>query len=510
MGFTSILWDKGAPESLPTEPPDIFSDLNLTYVVDAITTPKKAYGLEPLFWAPLDDVETIFYRQEIFQDLENSDLYNDINNFAAKMATVRRYLSLAEESEFNYHRKGLLLEAALVYCSAVEDLLVSLNRVGLRSRGFRAFRDFLSFYTASTPFRDLAAGARKTKAQLEDIQYCVMVAGNRVKVKRYEGEADYSREIESLFAKFEQDGGEQESFSLIVPRRTGMSHVEAQILDFVAKLYPRAFASLDHFCSTHIPFLDMTVATFDREIQFYLAYLDFISALRLNGLPFCYPEVSITSKEEYVRDSFDIALAHNLTQKGRPVVLNSYDLHGPERIIVVTGPNQGGKTTFARMFGQLHYLASLGLPVPGREARLFLPDKIFTQFGKRETIETLRGKLEDDLVHIRNALQLASSRSLFILNEVFASTTLQDATFLSREIMARISDLDALAVWVTFIDELSSFNEKTVSMVATVDPQDPAVRTFKIVRRPSDGLAYALSLARKWGLTYEKLKERIG
>jgi DNA mismatch repair protein MutS len=288
-----------------------------------------------------------------------------------------------------------------------------------------------------------------------------------------------------------------------------MNHVEAQILDLVVKLHPDTFAKLDEYCERHRQYLDKTIGRFDREIQFYLAYLEYIEPLKSQGLSFSYPRVSARSKEEHALQTFDLALARKLLDQSASVVCNDFHLTGPERILVVSGPNNGGKTTFARMFGQLHYLASLGLPVPGLETRLFLPDRIYTHFEKEEDIETLRGKFEDELFRIHEIFEQATSNSVLIMNESFGSTTLRDALVVGTEVMKQIVELDVACVFVTFVDELASMGESTVSMMSTVVPEDPAVRTYRVVRKPADGLAYAAAIADKYGLTEEALRRRI-
>ena len=506
MTFHSILFGEGEGH-LETDAPVFFVDLNLDQVIDAVTAGKQEYDLKPFFCTALNDIDLIRYRQEVMRDLENAPVLEGIKAFADRMRVVRRYLAFADKLEYKYHKEGWFLEAAIVYGEAVKALDHDLERVKPESRGLAAFRDYVTAYARSDAFTALLGDTAMVKADLTAIRYGVVVGLGWVRVRRYESEIDYSQEVERTFEKFKQ--GVVKDYRAKLPVASGMNHVEAQILDFVAKLHREIFLELDAYSARHSGFVDDTIRVFDREIQFYVAYQGYIAGIKSAGLAFCYPQLSRLDKAVEVCDSYDLALANKRAAEGASIVCNDFYLQSPERVFVVSGPNQGGKTTFARMVGQLLYLASLGCPVPGREARLFLPDRIFTHFEKEEDIQNLRGKLQDDLVRIHAVLSQATPASLIILNEIFTSTTVQDAVFLSRQILGKILELDALCVCVTFLDELATLSEKTVSVVSTVAPENPAVRTFKIVRKPADGLAYALSVAEKYRLTYDLLRRRL-
>jgi DNA mismatch repair ATPase MutS len=514
MSFQSILFENPADriETQHADAPPFFRDLNLDQIVDAIAAAWPEFDLKPFFYVPLSRIEAIKYRHEVMQDLENPTLFEQVKGFARNMRTVREHLAQAEKLYYERQKQAWLLETVGIYCDAIIRFANDLVSVGLKSRGLLAFREYVTNYAASARFTSLVEETKTLKANLAAVRYCVVLKGNAIKVRKYESEIDYSTDVEETFEKFKHGAVKDYKAKYSTNpdmNHPDMNHIEAKILDFVAQLHPEVFSDLERYCAASVRFLDEAIAVFDREVHFYIAYLEHIAKLQRAGLLFCYPQILSKSKEVYDYEGFDLALAHVLITENKSIVCNDFYLKNKERVIVVTGPNQGGKTTFARTFGQLHYLASIGCPVPGREAQLFLFDRLFTHFEKEERIDNPRGKLQDDLVRIRSILKEATSSSIIIMNEVFTSTTLQDAIFLSRRVMETLVRWDLLCVWVTFIDELASASEQTASMVSTIVPENPTLRTFKVVRRPADGLSYAMSIAAKYRLTYDCLKERV-
>jgi len=506
MPVTSILAARPAPAGNPREP-SFFGDLNLDQVCAGVTAGRDEYDLTPFFRTPLHDQAAVEFRHAVLGDLENQDTGAAVTRFAQRMRAVRDSLAQAGKLRYRYQKESWFLDAARGYCAAVSGLVGALGRAEIASAGLSAFREYLTGYATSPAFAALAAEAEEVAGALDNVRYCVNIKGPRVTVSRYEEEADFSADVVATFARFAR--GAVKDYRGTFTNWPEMDHVEEWIADRVARLFPAEFAALDDFRARHDEFADETVTTFDREVQFYLGYLDFIAPMKVVGLEFCYPRVSAEEKRTDVAGAFDLALAAKLGPRAGEVVVNDFRLSGEERIIVVTGPNHGGKTTFARMVGQLHYLASLGYPVPAASARLSLPDQIFTHFEREEDLATLRGKLADELARLRDALGAATGRSLFVMNESFASTTLRDATFIGTRVIETMTGLGLLGVYVTFIDELTSAAPACVSMVGTVNPDEPAERTYKIVRKPADGLAYASAIARKYRLTYPQLSERL-
>ncbi len=506
--LTSLLAPGTNSAAVSGEPaPDaLFVDLNLDQLVRSLTEKREEYDLAELYRIVPPELGTVVYRQEVGRDLGDPTVRTVALEFAQRFRDVRSDLRRAEQRAHPLQRARWVLTALSRYGTAVEALADGLSGVPIRSHAFVSVRDELARYRGSPRFRSLRVATGELEREFAAIRYVVRIRGRRVDVAPYRGEPDYGAEIDATFARFERSAEKEYRFSF--PHGPDVNTVESRILDLVAARFPEPFGRLAAIARDAPRLLEPALSRFDRELQFYLAYLELADRLATGSLACSYPEISADGREVAVEGAFDPVLALRATVPTAPIVPNDFSLRPPEQVLVVTGPNQGGKTTFARAFGQVFYLARLGLPVPARSARLPFTDRVLSHFGTAEGMGDGRGRLKDDLLRVHDLLDRSTERTVVVLNESFGSTSVEDAVLLGRSVLRRLVDRGALAVCVTFLDELSRLGPETASMVAGVAPDDPTRRTFRVERRAADGRAFAIALAERHGLAYAALRRR--
>jgi len=502
----SLLQPAHGPWPPQREQPSYFRDFLLDELESVLFGSQAGFGLERVFRSPLADTSAVEHRQSVARDLEREPLAQSFRTLFQRMDAMRARLDRSRRASHPWQRRLFHLQGADAYLRAVEELAADLAKHPPESVGLRRYGEYLEAYTRGPAFSQLRQDWQKAHAALVGLRYTLRVHEGRLALRAYEGEPDFGRLVVETFRPF--FGPEPPAWKDPTPSHgPWLNHVEEWVLDHLALLFPEAFRLVEAFCDAHAEIADPALVQLEAEARFFLTYLEFVAPMRSAGLRFVYPEVA----EEppcFAEEAFDLVLGAKLLGEGGLPVGNGFRFDSA-RVLVVTGPNQGGKTTYALMLGQLPHLAALGLPVPGSAARLLLPDAILSHFEARENPEELKSKLEEDLLRLRDVLERATDRSLVVLNEPFASATLLDARLIGGFVLDEIRLKRALAVVVTFLDEFARL-PGVRSMVAEVDPSDPARRTFRVRERPADGKAYALALAKKHGLTYDALLRRLG
>lgn len=502
------------PKEFTSQMPAFFKDLNLDQITLCAMEDYQKFDIAKHYYTILCDEETILYRQDAMRELEREEVLTAAKQLCEIVVAVSRLLPKLETSlqgqgpmENNSMTKGSFLNAAVKYIVALQNFAEKAKELDMRSAALHGFAEYLEQLFQTPNWKEFLEHTSRVRKAFDEANYCLLIKNTTIRLRKYEGQEAEGEYVRHLFDKFAQGATQEYGHK---PNENAIAyHVESAILELLAKMYPDEFKDLSALCRNHSHFLDETVERFALEMQFYFSYIDYIAPIRRSGMLFCYPKFVPHAERVEAVECFDLALAHNRLADMQMPVTNGFYLDAPERIIVVTGPNQGGKTTFARSVGQLVLLSRIGLCVPGTSAALWPITSVFTHFEKEENVENGAGKLMDDLVRIKPMLEQADENSLLIVNEIFASTTLDDATAISRRVMKKLVDIGAMAVWVTFIDEMASFGPETVSMMSTVESDCEEVRTFHIERREADGLAHAMYIARKHGLTYEQLKGRL-
>lgn len=188
------------------------------------------------------------------------------------------------------------------------------------------------------------------------------------------------------------------------------------------------------------------------EAAFYLGCVTLHQRLRGVGLPCTVPSVRpVGAWELTARGLYDVGLA---ARAGGPVVGNDLDADGMS-LVVITGANQGGKSTLLRALGLAQLMMQAGMVVAADEFRASLAPRVHTHF-RREEDETLRsGKLDEELRRMSLIVDRASAADLVLLNESFASTNEREGARIARQIVEGLIDSGLRVVSVTHLYEFS-------------------------------------------------------
>ena len=205
---------------------------------------------------------------------------------------------------------------------------------------------------------------------------------------------------------------------------------------------------------------------------------------------------------------YDLALAFANQKVDKAVVSNDFLYTGEENFLVVTGPNQGGKTTFARSLGQLVYLTKMGFDVPATAANVHGFSTILTHFSVEESVETGRGKLMDELVRLKPMMEAHVTNAFVVINELFTTAANYDACIMGKKVLEHFIGADCRGIYVTHLKELTTAHPGVVSMRAMVDSDN--IQSFKICRSQADDSVCAMNQVNKYRLTYEQLQVRLG
>ncbi len=498
MGFVSILDNKHNPHKEEGTPRFIY-DLNLDQVIEQIQGLSLVSVKQYYQYLPIDKADED-YRRAVYMDVKKSEVNQLLEAFVKRMEVRLQAAVKKNEVNIGMQRAAWMIQEIAAYCDAFTMLYEGLDKAMLESEGFMALRDLLRDYTSSDAYVMMQHKASELRKRLQ---------GFRVKLVY---EQDYlvveEGEVAGTYEQFLQDtvGGHRQEMKSPFAHTPEIDSLEKEIIQRFSKKHPDFFKEMRDFYHAYESYENEVLIQFSEEISYYLAYHRFQKSMEIKGFSFVTPTVDEV-KDMSAMGLYDLALAGNSIRTGKSVISNDMNYCRDESFLIVTGPNQGGKTTFARSLGQLLYLTKMGLDVPATAANVHSFSGILTHFSVEESVETGRGKLMEELVRLKPMMDEHYQNAFVIINELFTTAANYDACIMGKKVLEHFIEQGCRGIYVTHLKELTKAHGSVVSMRAMMDEQKK--QNFKICRHEADDSVCALNQVNKYQLTYEQLKERL-
>ncbi len=523
--FFSLLFPEGRTE-FESQQPVFFGDLQMEGILKAILSRYSEFDLRKYFYTLPGSVNTIYYRQNIYRDLEKNDfLILIFKKFSDRMAQSEKCFQYYRQTEDEIKKGSYLLLACRHYLAALSLLRDSLKQGDITSKGFQTLLEILDEMNTEKGFIEFSERVETVYSYMNELKLTLLISKKEIRILEEEnmegaGVVDRIREFMEAF-EIPVQKTVPSVVENIFPSPLETSSLETAVVDILRRSNPEVFRKLKQFAEIPFTLEDNIFLNIKNEIVFYISFYEFERQLENAGYQLNYPKIHEENSESLGPDSgleiaqvYDMALAWKNRFSGEKVVKNDIRYGEGKRFLVITGPNQGGKTTLARAVGQCVYLMLMGLKAPCQSMKGRFFEHIMTHFEVEESVETGAGKLKEELWRLKPMMQDLNGNqenSFVILNELFTTATTYDARIMAQKVMEHFQNTGCLGIYVTHIQELADEKNQpgVQSMVAQVDQEDPRRRTFLILPMEAQGLGYSDSIARKYELDYDQITKRV-
>lgn len=246
-----------------------------------------------------------------------------------------------------------------------------------------------------------------------------------------------------------------------------------------------------------------------NEMKVYLPKLHELAKV-LASMDALYALSVISSGKNYVRPCFHETQTLSVVDARHPIlddmmkvkgyVANSLEMKEDDQIMIITGPNMGGKSTYMRQTALLVIMAQIGCFVPAQKAGMPIFDKIFTRIGASDDIMSGQSTFMVEMIEANYALQNASDRSLILFDEIGRGTSTYDGMSLAQSMLEYIHEnTKAKTLFSTHYHELTSLEERyegIKNLHVEVEEKDDTVTFLYKIKAGKADKSYGINVAR--------------
>lgn len=480
--------DVDGTDTSSTESRALTRDLDLDRLCSAMSDsdPYLQQAAKQTLRTPLTSVEAIIYRQQILIDaLEKPDTIRAL--FALAQETVDAEKKIYRSNFFDY--PDAVLRRSIESLELLIGMMRRLRTITDESIGKFSSPGFTRFFTMITSELDEGYFQLAT-AHLEELRlrHGIMVSaglGYANKGSHYTLRRAHPKE-RNWVKRLHQRAPESYSFE-INPRDESGARALSDLHNQGVSLAAHALDLADNHILSFFTMLR-------GELAFYIGCLNLRVALDAQDAPICFPKPERIGHDEMgARGLYDLSLT--LTG-GHAVIGNDLDAYGKD-LIMVTGANEGGKSTFLRSLGMAVLMMQCGMFVCAHYFSSSVSTAIYTHYKREEDAELNSGKLDEELERMSGIVDALTPHSLVLFNESFSATNERDGSAIARNIIRALLAAHIRVVFVThFFDLAHGFYEqdRPDTLFLKAQREEGGKRTHRMVAGEPERTSYGADL----------------